>query len=297
MNDLLLLVGHRAKNVIISGIVAVLDTIGGTLKSSTDHEVHNVLLLISELVKDLPDGRVVIRGGVLNLLLDGAESTVLKLKTSKDNGLVLKRLDVAIAVCNTNLVDQGTRVGTRKDQTNLSNNTVDNILATTDNRLLELVGVDREVLDVLVLNQKLSILTLLGSIEISVRVHTIIASLEDCVTENILRPVVAMLPDEGNGHTIHVLKRFGSNRPTVGALETSLSGIAAEISVIHVDCPSYLLLVTLAPTELDVRLLRSIIASPLGDVKLPLGITNSLKRSLLIGTIGHLCDGPSHIVE
>jgi hypothetical protein len=95
--------------------------------------------------------------------------------------------------------------------------------------LNKLVSENRQRLDVTVLNERLGRLTCWRIVEESAAVHALVASLEDCVTQNIFRIVVRVLPDQRNGHLILVLEGLRHDGSTIAAPETSLGRPTAEI--------------------------------------------------------------------
>jgi hypothetical protein len=132
----------------------------------------------------------------------------------------------------------GTRVGTRQNERDLTDHAVEDLLALLD----QLVGVDRELVDVLVLDEGLAVLTLRRRVEEAVGVDALVPGLEDRVTQNVVGAVVAVLPDERNRHLVLVLEGLRHDGPTIRALETSLSRPTAEIgfhyavSFLLIDC-------------------------------------------------------------
>jgi hypothetical protein len=114
---------------------------------------------------------------------------MLKLETGVDDGLV-REFRVVIRIrrmSDVNILDHGTRISAGKDQTNLLDRTVIHLLGTLD----ELVGPDRHMPDVSVLNKSGGILTLLGGlVQEPIAIDSLGPIFKKHVTQNIVRGVV-----------------------------------------------------------------------------------------------------------
>jgi hypothetical protein len=77
--------------------------------------------------------------------------------------------------------------------------------------LLELISIDGHSFDVIMLNKNLGKLTVLGFIECTVRVNAFVTILEQCMSKDIVRLIVLMVPNQGNGLTVILFKCISSN--------------------------------------------------------------------------------------
>ena len=153
---------------------------------------------------------------------------MLELEAGVDDGLVVQGLDEVVRVSDTDLVDESAGIGTAQDQAQLTDDAVEDLLGL----LLQPVRVDRERDDVSVLDQRLGVLGLGGVVEVGVCVHTVLTLLENRMTQNVLGVVVGVLPDEGDRCLVLVRERTPHDRSTVGALESHLGCVPAEVSVL-----------------------------------------------------------------
>jgi hypothetical protein len=95
-----------------------------------------------------------------------------------------------------------------------------------------------------VLDHLLGGLALLGGVEEPVGVDALVPVLQNRVSEDVVDAAVTVLPDQRNLLLVHVLESTTHDGSTVGALEASLGGPAAEIGF-HFDCSFLLRLVGL----------------------------------------------------
>jgi hypothetical protein len=204
------------------------------------HVVDDVLLLFRHAVIDGLDGLALVLGGVrglgvglgvgLGLLETVAAVGVLEREAGVDDRLVVEGDDVAVAVREANVVDQSAGVRTGEDEADLTDHAVRHRLRLLD----QLVGVDREVLDVLVLDELASGVGLLRLVEIAVAVDAVVTILEDGMTEYVLRLVMVVLPHQRDRGLVLVLEGVGQNRPPIGALQVGLGGPPAEVGLLAV---------------------------------------------------------------
>ena len=227
--------GHPAPSLsvlvgVVSGVLSV--TSGLVLERSANHVVDDILLLVRHSVIDFLDGRTV---GMLHRLVLVILAVVLtldirlkiELKTGVDDGLVLQLDGLAVRVLDREVVDDGTRIGASHHEADLTDHAVDDV-----GRLLhELVCEDGQRRDVAVHHQRLGVLSRVGVVEVTVGVDAIRSILQHRMTENVGGLVVAMLPDQRHGHLVLVLEGIRHDGPTVGALETGLSGPTAEVGL------------------------------------------------------------------
>src|SRR5450756_790118 len=96
-------------------------------------------------------------------------------------------------------------------------------------QLLQSVRIDAEILDILVLDESLAVLTLLCVVEEALSVDTIFAVLKNQVTENVSRFLVLVLPHKRDLSAILVREGVGANRPAIGALDPVLGDVPGEI--------------------------------------------------------------------
>src|SRR5450756_3257125 len=78
-------------------------------------------------------------------------------------------------------------------------------------QLLQSVRIDAEILDILVLDESLAVLTLLCVVEEALSVDTIFAVLKNQVTENVSRFLVLVLPHKRDLSAILVREGVGAN--------------------------------------------------------------------------------------
>jgi hypothetical protein len=242
VQNLLLDGGHRVVDLLdgrfavaVVGLTGVgtisVSNAGCLLERSTEHVVDGLLLLVRHLVVDVRDSLVDV--GLVGVL-DRRTIGVLERQVGEDDCLVLELVDGTVGVSHGDVVDLRTRVGAGQNQRHLPDHAVENLLALLD----QLVGVDRELVDVLVLNEDLGVLTGRRRVEEAVGVDALVTVLENRVAEDVVGRVVAVLPDERNSHLVLVLEGLRHDGPTIRALETSLGRPTAEIGF-HLLSPFY----------------------------------------------------------
>jgi hypothetical protein len=207
------------------------------LQSGTDHVVDDGLLVLVHGLVDLLNRGVVVRGhlllglgvshlGCLRLFLLGRRSVgVLQLETGVDDRLIHVNIDLAVAVRDSDVVDQSARIGARQDQRQLANDAVRNLLGLLD----QTVGEDGQRGDISVLHQRLRVLTLGRLVEEAVGVHALISVLENGVAQDVLRRCMPVLPNERDSLRVLVLEGARKNRAPIRAPETELRGPATEV--------------------------------------------------------------------
>jgi hypothetical protein len=151
---------------------------------------------------------------------------VLQLETGVDDGLIHVNIDLAVTVGDSDVIDQGARVGTRQDQRKLANDAVRDLLGPLD----QTVGEDGQRGNITVLHQRLRVLTLRRLVEEAIGVDTLrTAVLEDGMAQNVLRRCVTVLPHERDSLGVLVLEGARQNRSPIRAPETELGGPATEV--------------------------------------------------------------------
>ena len=144
--------------------------------------------------------------------------------------------DSAITVPEGDVVDKSPGVGGRENEAHLDNVAMNHIGPI----LRQSVRVDGHRVDVAVREEILDVLGSIGLVQITVGVDTIITVLKKGVTENIVRLVVRVLPDERDLTTVVVLEGVVSNNTAIGALQVVLRGVATEVVVVcHFDYSSF----------------------------------------------------------
>ncbi len=216
---------------------------GFILKSDADHVLHDVLLLVAEGVVDA-FYRLSITIGVLNIdlffIIDhdvfvfGLVFVLGKfdLAHMRDDGFVIENGDVIriVTVLNPDVIDLRAGVRASENKTNLTNIAVRYVLV----NFLQPIGEDRQRVQILVLNGRLGVLTVLRVIEETVSIDTVRTGLQQNVSKNIFRVGMPMLPNKRNLLAVHVLESGALDRSAVGAPEICLSGIPTEVGF-HFD--------------------------------------------------------------
>ena len=111
--------------------------------------------------------------------------------------------------------------------------------------LLKLIGVNGQSTDVTVLNEDLRNFAISGVIEKAIGVNTFLTILKPCMTENITRTVVLMIPDQRDFNAVVILKGVPTNYSSIGTLKVVSGCPAAEITSLnrkrstHFEFPPY----------------------------------------------------------
>src|SRR5690606_30659252 len=153
-----------------------------------------------------------------------------------------------VTVLNIDTFDVGARVGSRKNQTDFPDVAVENVLPL----LLQVVGIDRQHVDVAMLDELLGLLPLLGVVEETVGVDASGPVLEERMSQNVTGSIVLMLPDERDLDLILMLEGPSLDGSTISTQEVMLGSVTAEVRS-HFDCsPSFpVLLVAELPASED----------------------------------------------
>lgn len=129
----------------------------------------------------------------------------------------------------TYVVNVCTRVGPVDDKTHFSDCAVNHGRSST----LQLVCVDRQLSNIAMTDEFLGILSLWGIVEYRVGVDAVRSMFEFRMTQNIIRVIVEMLPDQWDDLSILVLKRSCFNNSSIRAFETRPRCIPSEIKLLH----------------------------------------------------------------
>lgn len=245
LEDVVHLVSFLVVHVAVSGVVGF----GHGLDGRTDEKVDDILLFVRECFVDLLDGAfatvcvlqigvVIATVGVLVgvifvfiVVLVGIRvlDVIRRVRDEEagrdDRGVLERRVFASVGMTDRHGIDERTRICTREHQADLTNDAVHD----TRRPFEEVVCPDRQHVDVAVLNTLLGGLSLDGIVEESVGVDPIFSVLEDGVTEDVLRIGVTVLPDERNSRCVLIPERVRENGPTIGALQSGLGCVAAEI--------------------------------------------------------------------
>ena len=152
-----------------------------------------------------------------------------------NDGLVVNFSIRTIRVRKAKIVDKRARISASKNKTDLTNNTVNHVLAI----LLKLIGINRHRVNIAVTNQFLRGLTALRVIKLTIRVNTVRAILEQRMAKHIRRVIMNMLPHNRHSSAIAVLERIVTNDAPITTDNVVLSGVATKIVFpVHV-CPFF----------------------------------------------------------
>jgi hypothetical protein len=111
--------------------------------------------------------------------------------------------------------------------------------------LLKLIGVNGQSANVTMLDKDFRNFTVSGVIEEAIGVNTFLTVLKPCMTENITRTVVLMIPDQRDFNTVVILKGVPTNYSPIGTLKVISGCPAAEITSLnrkrstHFEFPPY----------------------------------------------------------
>ena len=147
-----------------------------------------------------------------------------QIQTSKNDSLVQQGL-IVVPMCEINIDNLCSSISSCQHQADLTNHTVEDLLRLFN----QLVGKDRKLCKVSMLNGDLCIRSLRGAIEVSVSPDAIFFIGQQNVTQDIVRRVMSVLPHERHLNTILMLEGICKNGAAVGALQTILSGVTTKI--------------------------------------------------------------------
>ena len=153
----------------------------------------------------------------------------------------MSQLDVFTGVNNAFLIrlfamlddrfDERARVCTSKNQAQFTNITMHDIRTL----LLQLICIDRQRIDVAMLNQKLCSLTAFGVVELTIGIHAFVTVLQQRVAEDFIRIRMLMIPNQRNLLTVICLECIFSDNPSVRAFQVITCSPTAKIVIFHFD--------------------------------------------------------------
>ena len=150
----------------------------------------------------------------------------LNIFTSVNNSLVFRiftmhhdRIDICTGICS------------GKNQTNLSNITMSYIRHT----LLKLISINRECINIAMLNKKLCGLTRFSIIKGTVSIHTFILIVKQDIAKNFIRIVMLMVPNKRNLLTIVMLKCILHDCSSISTFKVILRNPTTKIILLHFD--------------------------------------------------------------
>ena len=151
--------------------------------------------------------------------------------TRINNCFIIQLIDVSIRVLNGDIIDHGSGIRTRQNQTDLTNNTMLDITTI----LTQMVCINRQGINVSMGYEFPCLLCSRRIIEHAIAINTIITILEQCMTENVIRRIMIMLPNKGDHVSILFSKCIMHDRTTIRATNVVLSRVTAEITLHWLD--------------------------------------------------------------
>ena len=244
----ILLIGFRFVVGIVLGFL-----FGFAFESLCDKCIHDILLLLRHGIDHISNrllvvlllflvfSRLVLFGILLLFLVFRIILRFRRMrKTERHSGIDDSLIIGHFAVLQ-HRVDKRTRISTLMHQAHLANTAMQHIRTS----LLKLIGVNGQSTDVTVLNKDLRNFTISGVIEKAVGVNTFLTVLKPCMTENITRTVVLMIPDQRDFNAVVILKGVPTNYSSIGTLKVVSGCPAAEITSLnrkrstHFEIPPY----------------------------------------------------------
>ena len=244
----ILLIGFRFVVGIVLGFL-----FGFAFESLCDKRIHDILLLLGHGIDHISNrlliilllflvfSRLVLFGILLFFLFLRFILGLRRMrKTERHSGIDDSLIIGHFAVLQ-HRVDKCTGVSALMHQTHLANTAMQHIRTS----LLKLIGVNGQSTDVTVLNKDLRNFAISGVIEKAVGVNTFLTVLKPCMTENIARTVVLMIPDQRDFNTVVILKGVPTNYSSIRTLKVVSGCPAAEITSLnrkrstHFEFPPY----------------------------------------------------------
>ena len=148
-----------------------------------------------------------------------------------NNGFIIQFINIPIGVLNGNIIDHSTRIRSCQNQTDLTNNTMLDVTTI----LTQMVCINRQGIDVSMGYEFPCLLCSRRIIEHAIAINTIITILEQCMTENVIRRIMIMLPNKGDHVSILFSKCIVHDRTTIRATNVVLSRVTAEITLHWLD--------------------------------------------------------------
>ena len=240
----ILLIGFRFVVGIVFGFL-----FGFAFESLCDKRIHDILLLLGHGIDHISNrlfivlllflvfSRLVLFGILLfRIILRFRRMRKTERHSGIDDSLIIGHFAVL-----QHRVDKRTRISTLMYQTHLANTAMQHIRSS----LLKLIGVNGQSTDVTVLNEDLRNFAISGVIEKAIGVNTFLTILKPCMTENITRTVVLMIPDQWDFNTVVILKGVPTNYSSIRTLKVVSGCPAAEITSLnrkrsnHFEFPPY----------------------------------------------------------
>ena len=240
----ILLIGFRFVVGIVFGFL-----FGFAFESLCDKRIHDILLLLGHGIDHISNrlfivlllflvfSRLVLFGILLfRIILRFRRMRKTERHSGIDDSLIIGHFAVL-----QHRVDKRTRISTLMYQTHLANTAMQHIRSS----LLKLIGVNGQSTDVTVLDKDFRNFTISGVIEKAIGVNTFLTVLKPCMTENITRTVVLMIPDQRDFNTVVILKGVPTNYSSIRTLKVISGCPAAEITSLnrkrstHFEFPPY----------------------------------------------------------
>ena len=244
----ILLIGFRFVIGIIFGFLFRF-----TFESLCNKCIHDVLLLFGHRVDYISNrlfivlllflafGRLVLFGILLLFLLFLLILRLGRMGKAKRHSGIDDSFIIGHFTMLQHRVNKCTRISTLMHKTHLTNTTMQYIRTS----LLKLIGVNGQSANVTMLDKDFRNFTVSGVIEEAIGVNTFLTVLKPCMTENITRTVVLMIPDQRDFNTVVILKGVPTNYSPIGTLKVISGCPAAEITSLnrkrstHFEFPPY----------------------------------------------------------
>ena len=128
-------------------------------------------------------------------------------------------------------IDISSRICPSKNKADFTNCSVDDITAL----LLELVCIDRQLINISISDHFLAHLTGFAVIELTIGIHAFVHVLKQRMAKNIERFIMLMIPNERDQLTIIIDKCIFHDCTPIRALHISSSGPSAEITIVDIN--------------------------------------------------------------
>ena len=180
---------------------------------------HDILLLVIHRVEDVGNG--LLAAGVLRFSL----VCMLNLGTKRHERLSFQFFTHAIRVGEVDLVDAGLRIGTHQYERHLDELSMHHGCAL----LLQILGVDRQGVEVAVLDKLTSRVSSGSIVERAESIHAVIAMLKLSSAEDVLHSLASMLPHQRQRRAILMLERAGRNSSAIRAQNIGPCGVSRKV--------------------------------------------------------------------
>ena len=221
--------------------------IGRILKSVGEHGIDNRLLFLIQSLKDIGERSIVFtllcvcmsqRCIILFRIFIGFHCTVLNVVISTNDRLSFISNHRAICMLESEIINICLRIRTGDDQADFANGAMNNVFTLLDQRIC----IDRKSFNIAMSNRFFGILCICRIVQTAISIDTVFAIFKNCVTQNVTRFIVQMLPYERHRLPIVVLKSILKNRTTIRTFQPDLSGITTKIILRFISHYSYFLL-------------------------------------------------------